>query len=134
MDAGNPHARRTPHERRAQSRETWKAAVSAIDSRPAAAPAIGGADATGGTLNAGPSLESRSPRRSAVRWSFWEAGCAMDRARMLGQWQGRANEEKPMAARHDALVVGPGEGTRFSGRAGGYTLVTKATDDDTGGR
>ncbi len=39
-----------------------------------------------------------------------------------------------MAARNDALVVGPGEGKRFSGRAGGYTLVTKATDDDTGGR
>ncbi len=39
-----------------------------------------------------------------------------------------------MAARNDALVVGPGEGKSFSGRAGGYTLVTKATDDDTGGR
>ena len=39
-----------------------------------------------------------------------------------------------MAARDDALVVGPGGGKRFSGRAGGYTLETKATDDDTGGR
>src|SRR5918997_359688 len=39
-----------------------------------------------------------------------------------------------MAAQVDALVVGPGEGTIFSGRGGGYTLETKATDDDTGGR
>lgn len=38
-----------------------------------------------------------------------------------------------MAAETDALVVGPGEGTRFSGRAGGYTLETKATDDHTRG-
>jgi len=33
-----------------------------------------------------------------------------------------------------AFVVGPGEGKTVSGRAGGYTLETKATDDDTGGR
>lgn len=39
-----------------------------------------------------------------------------------------------MAARDDALVVGPGEGKVFSGRAGGYVLETKATDDNTGGR
>ena len=39
-----------------------------------------------------------------------------------------------MAARDDALVVGPSEGKTFSGRAGGYVLTTKATDDDTGGR
>jgi mannose-6-phosphate isomerase-like protein (cupin superfamily) len=39
-----------------------------------------------------------------------------------------------MAVRVGALVVGPGEGTIFSGRGGGYTLETKATDDDTGGR
>ena len=29
------------------------------------------------------------------------------------------------------VVVGPGEGKTFSGRGGGYTLVTKATDDET---
>jgi mannose-6-phosphate isomerase-like protein (cupin superfamily) len=39
-----------------------------------------------------------------------------------------------MPARKDALVLGPGEGKTFSGRAGGYILETKATDDDTGGR
>jgi mannose-6-phosphate isomerase-like protein (cupin superfamily) len=39
-----------------------------------------------------------------------------------------------MAVRVGALVVGPGEGKIFSGRGGGYTLETKATDDDTGGR
>jgi mannose-6-phosphate isomerase-like protein (cupin superfamily) len=39
-----------------------------------------------------------------------------------------------MAAGDGALVVGPGEGKLFSGRGGGYTLETKATDDDTGGR
>ena len=42
--------------------------------------------------------------------------------------------EKQTAAREGALVVGPGEGKRFSGRAGGYVLETKATDADTGGR
>ncbi len=39
-----------------------------------------------------------------------------------------------MAAGVGALVVGPGEGTIISGRAGGYVVETKATDDDTGGR
>src|SRR5688572_26908063 len=39
-----------------------------------------------------------------------------------------------MAIQLDALVVGPGEGKIFSGRGGGYTLETKATNDDTGGR
>ena len=39
-----------------------------------------------------------------------------------------------MAVRNNALVVGPGEGGTFSGRAGGYVLETKATDGDTGGR
>ena len=39
-----------------------------------------------------------------------------------------------MAARTDALVVGPGQGKTVSGRAGGYVLETKASDDDTGGR
>ena len=39
-----------------------------------------------------------------------------------------------MAARAGALVVAPGGGTIFSGRGGGYTLETKATNDDTGGR
>ena len=38
-----------------------------------------------------------------------------------------------MAARHDAFVVGPGEGKMVSGRAGGYVLETKATDDHTRG-
>jgi quercetin dioxygenase-like cupin family protein len=42
--------------------------------------------------------------------------------------------EKQTAAREGALVVGPGEGGTFSGRAGGYVLETKATDGDTGGR
>ncbi len=31
------------------------------------------------------------------------------------------------------MVVSPGEGKPFSGRGGGYTLVTKATDDETRG-
>src|SRR5215210_9491399 len=39
-----------------------------------------------------------------------------------------------MAVQVGALVVGPGEGKNFSGRGGGYTRETKATDDDTGGR
>ena len=39
-----------------------------------------------------------------------------------------------MTVQINAMVVGPGEGKRFSGRAGGYTLETKATDEDTGGR
>ena len=39
-----------------------------------------------------------------------------------------------MVGRRDALVVGPGEGKTLSGRAGGYVLETKATDDETGGR
>lgn len=39
-----------------------------------------------------------------------------------------------MAARHNALVVGPGEGKIFSGRAGGYVLETKATAAETDGR
>jgi mannose-6-phosphate isomerase-like protein (cupin superfamily) len=39
-----------------------------------------------------------------------------------------------MAAGDAALVVGPGEGNIVSGRAGGYIVQTKATDDDTGGR
>jgi quercetin dioxygenase-like cupin family protein len=38
-----------------------------------------------------------------------------------------------MTAQAGALVVGPGEGTRFSGRAGGYVLETKATDAHTRG-
>ena len=38
-----------------------------------------------------------------------------------------------MAAQVGALVVGPGEGKRVSGRAGGYVLETKATDDHTRG-
>jgi mannose-6-phosphate isomerase-like protein (cupin superfamily) len=42
--------------------------------------------------------------------------------------------ETRMAAGVGALVVGPGEGTIISGRAGGYVVETKATDDDTGGR
>ena len=45
-----------------------------------------------------------------------------------------ADREVAMAVRNDALVVGPGEGGTFSGRAGGYVLETKATDGDTGGR
>jgi quercetin dioxygenase-like cupin family protein len=32
-----------------------------------------------------------------------------------------------------SVVVGPGEGNTFSGRGGGYTLVTKATDEETRG-
>ena len=44
-----------------------------------------------------------------------------------------ANEEAPMATQVGAHVVGPGEGKRFSGRAGGYALETKATDDHTRG-
>ena len=32
-----------------------------------------------------------------------------------------------------AVVVGPGEGKAFSGRGGGYALLTKATDDETRG-
>ncbi len=39
-----------------------------------------------------------------------------------------------MADRNEALVIGPGEGKTLSGRAGGYVVETKATDDDTGGR
>lgn len=38
-----------------------------------------------------------------------------------------------MAARDVEVVVGPGEGKTFSGRGGGYTLVTKVTDDETRG-
>jgi quercetin dioxygenase-like cupin family protein len=38
-----------------------------------------------------------------------------------------------MAVQAGAHVVGPGEGKRFSGRAGGYVLETKATDDHTRG-
>ncbi len=38
-----------------------------------------------------------------------------------------------MAAQAGALVVGPGEGKRFSGRDGGYVLETKAADDHTRG-
>ncbi len=44
----------------------------------------------------------------------------------------RANGGVAVTARDDALVVRPGEGTRFSGRAGGYVLETKVTNDDTG--
>ena len=39
-----------------------------------------------------------------------------------------------MAVWGGALVVRPGEGKLFSGRGSGYTLETKAIDDDTGGR
>jgi quercetin dioxygenase-like cupin family protein len=39
-----------------------------------------------------------------------------------------------MTARSTALVVRPGEGETISGRAGGYTVTTKATDADTDGR
>ena len=38
-----------------------------------------------------------------------------------------------MVARDTEVVVGPGEGKTFSGRGGGYTLVTKATDEKTRG-
>ena len=38
-----------------------------------------------------------------------------------------------MVTRHNEVVVGPGEGKIFSGRGGGYTLVTKATDEETRG-
>ncbi|MBA3422936.1 MAG: cupin domain-containing protein [Rubrobacter sp.] len=38
-----------------------------------------------------------------------------------------------MAARDVEVVVGPGEGKTFSGRGGGYTLVTKATEEETQG-
>jgi mannose-6-phosphate isomerase-like protein (cupin superfamily) len=38
-----------------------------------------------------------------------------------------------MAVQTGAHVIGPGEGKRFSGRAGGYVLETKATDDHTRG-
>ena len=44
-----------------------------------------------------------------------------------------AREAAPMVVETGAYVVGPGEGKRFSGRAGGYTLETKATDDHTRG-
>ena len=53
---------------------------------------------------------------------------------MVGQWAGRGNGEKSLAPRNEARIVATGEGKTVSGRAGGYTLVTKATDDDTGGR
>src|SRR5215210_8354323 len=33
----------------------------------------------------------------------------------------------------EPVVVGPGEGKTFSGRGGGYNLVTKATDEETRG-
>ncbi len=33
----------------------------------------------------------------------------------------------------NGVVVQPGEGTTFSGRGGGYTLVTKVTNDETRG-
>ena len=39
-----------------------------------------------------------------------------------------------MTVQINAMVVGPGEGKRFSGRASDYTLETKATDEDSGGR
>ena len=42
-------------------------------------------------------------------------------------------EEAQMAVRAGTHVVGAGEGKRFSGRAGGYVLETKATDDHTRG-
>ncbi len=38
-----------------------------------------------------------------------------------------------MVAREAEVVVGPGEGKTFSGRGGGYTMVTKATDEETRG-
>lgn len=38
-----------------------------------------------------------------------------------------------MVKQHTEVVVGPGEGKTFSGRGGGYTLETKATDDETRG-
>ena len=38
-----------------------------------------------------------------------------------------------VAVQTGAHVIGPGEGKRFSGRAGGYVLETKATDDHTRG-
>ena len=44
-----------------------------------------------------------------------------------------AEEAAPMAVQTGAHVVRPGEGTTFSGRAGGYVLETKATDDHTRG-
>ncbi len=44
-----------------------------------------------------------------------------------------AEEAARMAVQTGAHVAGPGEGKRFSGRAGGYVLETKATDDHTRG-
>ena len=44
-----------------------------------------------------------------------------------------AKEAEQMAVQAGAHVVGPGEGKRVSGRAGGYVLETKATDDHTCG-
>ncbi len=38
-----------------------------------------------------------------------------------------------MVAREAEVVVGPGDGKTFSGRGGGYTMVTKATDEETRG-
>ena len=38
-----------------------------------------------------------------------------------------------MVTHNTEVVVGPGEGKTFSGRGGGYTLVTKATDEETRG-
>jgi mannose-6-phosphate isomerase-like protein (cupin superfamily) len=52
---------------------------------------------------------------------------------VIGCWISFWEKEAQMATPVGARVVGPGKGTIFSGRAGGYTLETKATDDHTRG-
>ncbi len=42
-------------------------------------------------------------------------------------------ETQAAVIQRNGIVVQPGEGTTFSGRGGGYTLVTKVTNDETRG-